>query len=156
MTENALDHAPVKVFAPVVFAAEFVIGALLQTRFPLPAPSGALRWSAGAALVALGLAFGLTARALMVRAGTSPNPHVASQALVDSGPFRLSRNPLYVSMVLVFCGLACLLRTTWALVLMPLAIVAVHAWVILPEERYLAQRFGDTYAAYRARVRRWL
>jgi protein-S-isoprenylcysteine O-methyltransferase Ste14 len=92
----------------------------------------------------------------MSRAGTSPNPHVASTALVETGPFRLSRNPLYVSMVLVFCGLACLLRTPWALVLMPLAIAAVQVWVIVPEELYLAQRFGDGYAAYRARVRRWI
>ena len=156
MTENTLDHAPVKVFAPVVFAVEFLIGALLQGRVPLPAPAGTLRWSVGAALIALGLAFGLSARTLMVRAGTSPNPLVASTALVETGPFRWSRNPLYVSMVLVFCGLACLLRTTWALLLMPLAIAAVQVWAILPEERYLAERFGDAYAAYRARVRRWL
>jgi protein-S-isoprenylcysteine O-methyltransferase Ste14 len=156
MNTTALDHAPVRVFAPLVFAGEFVIGALLQSRAPLAAPAGALRWSLGLALIALGLAFGLTARSLMSRAGTSPNPLVPSTALVETGPFRLSRNPLYVSMVLVFGGLAFLLRTPWALVLMPVAIAVVQVWAIVPEERYLAERFGDAYAAYRARVRRWI
>ena len=75
-----------------------------------------------------------------------PESAPGTTALVETGMFGLSRNPLYVSMVVVFAGLACLLRTTWALVLMPLAVAAVQAWVIVPEERYLSARFGEQYA----------
>jgi protein-S-isoprenylcysteine O-methyltransferase Ste14 len=156
MSETALDHAPVRVFAPIIFAVEFAIGAFIQTWWPLRAPHGSYRWLAGAAPVATGFAIGFSALATMRRAGTSPNPHVATTALVEAGPFRFTRNPMYVGMVLIFLGLAVLLRSTWSAVLLPLAAIAVDRWVIRPEERYLAQLFGEPYVAYMRRVRRWV
>lgn len=159
MTTNptvALEHAPVRVVAPILFAAEYVIGALLGYVRPLPAPGSPARWIAGIALIAPALAIGIASLATMNRAGTSPNPHVASAALVERGPYRVTRNPMYVSMVLIFAGISLMFRATWSLVLLPLAVVAVDRWVIVPEERYLMQRFGDAYAQYRARVRRWI
>ena len=152
----ALDHAPVRVVAPILFATEYLIGALLGLIWPLPALGSPARWLAGAALVAPGLMTGMASLATMKRAGTSPNPHVASAALVESGPYRRTRNPMYVSMVLIFAGVSLAFRSTWSLALLPLAAVAVDRWVIAPEERYLTQRFGDAYTAYCARVRRWI
>jgi protein-S-isoprenylcysteine O-methyltransferase Ste14 len=156
MHDTALDHAPVRVLAPLVFAAEFAIGALIQGRVPLSVPHGAYRWFAGAAPVAAGLAIGASALAVMRRAGTSPNPHVATSALVEAGPYRFTRNPMYLSMVLIFAGLACLLLEPWALFLLPFAVIVVDRWVIRPEERYLAAKFGEPYAGYMRRVRRWI
>ena len=156
MSETALDHAPVRVFAPIVFAASFAVGALLSVVLPPPALRGIERWPLGIVLVALGLAFGLPAMRAMRRAGTSPNPHVASAALVEDGTFRFSRNPMYVSMVLIFAGLAVMLRETWSLVLLIPAVFIVQRMVIEPEERYLEGKFGEAYASYKARVRRWL
>jgi protein-S-isoprenylcysteine O-methyltransferase Ste14 len=152
----ALDHAPVRIVAPILFAIEYLIGALIGMVWPLPALGSPTRWLAGGALIVPALLFGIASLATMRRAGTSPNPHVASAAMVDAGPYRLTRNPMYVSMILIFAGVACLFRATWVLVLMPLAALAVDRWVIVPEERYLTERFGDSYAAYRARVRRWI
>jgi len=156
MSEAAMEHAPVRVVAPILFATEYVVGALMQWRWPLAALQGAARWAAAAALAATGLAVGIAAIKSMRRAGTSPNPYVASAALVEAGPYRVTRNPMYVSMVLVFAGLSFAFRSTWSLALLPLAALAVDRWVIVPEERYLLHRFGDAYAAYRARVRRWI
>ena len=156
MTEAAPDHAPVRVVAPIVFAAAFVLGALLQRLIPLPTLAGPPRFTLGAVLIAIGLAIGFGALRVMNRAGTSPNPYVASAALVEDWPFRFSRNPMYVSMVLIFAGLAVLLRQTLALIALVPAVFVIQGAVIAPEERYLAQRFGASYAAYRARVRRWL
>jgi len=152
----ALDHAPVRIVAPILFAIEYLTGALIGMVWPLPAPGSPARWFAGGALIVPALLFGIASLVTMRRAGTSPNPHVASAALVERGPYRMTRNPMYVSMVLIYSGVACLFRATWVLVLMPLAVLAVDRWVIAPEERYLLHRFGDAYSAYCARVRRWI
>jgi protein-S-isoprenylcysteine O-methyltransferase Ste14 len=76
--------------------------------------------------------------------------------LLQSGPFRLSRNPLYVGLVALDAGLALLAGSVWALLFVPVGIAALVWGAIRPEERYLAGKFGAEYEAYRARVRRWL
>ena len=156
MTTEAPDHAQVRVIAPLAFALAFCVGASLKLVIPLPALSGAARWGVGFALLAPALLIGASALFAMRRAGTSPNPHAASTALVEAGPFGFTRNPMYVSMVLASAAFAVLLRVTGALLALPLAVIAVEAWVIRPEERYLAQRFGESYAGYMRRVRRWI
>ena len=87
---------------------------------------------------------------------TSILPGGATTAVLQSGPFRVSRNPLYVGLVALDAGLALLAGSFWALVFVPVGIVALLWGAIWPEERYLAGKFGDDYAAYQARVRRWL
>ena len=156
MSTTPEDHAPVRVIAPAVFTIAFVAGALLQWLVPLPAVSGMSRWALGAAVIAIGLWVGFGALRAMNHAGTSPNPYVASATLVEGASFRFSRNPMYLSMFLVFIGLAVLLRETLALLFLIPAVFAVQRNVIEPEERYLAVRFGAAYASYRARVRRWI
>jgi protein-S-isoprenylcysteine O-methyltransferase Ste14 len=156
MSHTPMEHAPVRVLAPVVFALAYAAGALLGRWWPLPAPAAPGRWLLGAALALPGLAIGIAALATMRRAGTSPNPHVASAAMVETGPYRFSRNPMYLSMILIYAGLGCAFRALGSVAVLPLAALAVDRWVIVPEEQYLTERFGDSYAAYRARVRRWI
>jgi hypothetical protein len=76
--------------------------------------------------------------------------------IVASGPFRFSRNPIYIALLLIHCGLALVLRSPVALQLALPALLVLHFGVMLREERYLSARFGDSYDAYRASVRRWL
>jgi protein-S-isoprenylcysteine O-methyltransferase Ste14 len=92
----------------------------------------------------------------MLRAGVNPEPHQPTAALVTPGPFRYTRNPIYLTFTLFFAGFALLTRNLWLLPLLLAVLVVMHYGVITREERYLARRFGDAYHAYCARVRRWL
>jgi len=75
---------------------------------------------------------------------------------VVTGPYRVTRNPMYVSLAAVYVGVTCLFNTVWPLVLLPLVIVAVQRLVIAKEERYLEAKFGQAYRDYQARVSRWI
>ncbi|MET0497714.1 MAG: isoprenylcysteine carboxylmethyltransferase family protein [Steroidobacteraceae bacterium] len=90
------------------------------------------------------------------RHGTSPDPAHETTAIIDTGPFRFSRNPVYVTMALLQAAVGCLLNNEWILLLTLPALLVIHYVVVLREEAYLERRFGQVYLAYKARVRRWL
>lgn len=90
------------------------------------------------------------------RAQTPLDPNTPSQALVTDGPYRLTRNPGYLGMVLTYAGIAILTNAPWALVPLPAAIAIIDRGVIAREERYLTRRFGQPYENYARRVRRWI
>ena len=92
----------------------------------------------------------------MRRAGVDPNPYEPTSAMVTTGPYALSRNPIYVSATVVYVGIAFVVNTLWPIVLLPLGIALLYYGVIAREESYMEKVFGDEYRAYRARVRRWL
>lgn len=150
------EHAPIRVNPPLTFVAGLLAGAGIQYFVPLPALSGTARHLAGIPLVVLSLLLGGSAFATLRRAQTSPSPYEPTTAIVATGPYRFTRNPIYLSFVLLVVGLAILLQITWAIVLLPLVIAVIQWGVILPEERYLSGRFGESYDAYRRKVRRWL
>ena len=120
------------------------------------APFGdGLLWP-GRGLIIAGIALALWAAVAFKRARTTIVPHETPSALVDTGPFRFSRNPIYVADVVILVGWCLSLGAPGALLL-----VAPFAWVlqrrfILPEEHRLAVHLGQPYTEYRARVRRWL
>ncbi len=95
---------------------------------------------------------------MMATHRTALLPGGATRVVLDRGPFGLSRsrNPLYVGLIVFDIALALLWPSTWALLLVPVGTVAVFWGAILPEERYLAAKFGAEYDAHRRRVRRWL
>jgi protein-S-isoprenylcysteine O-methyltransferase Ste14 len=141
---------------PVIFGLMFVMGALLERyvrRIPL-FDHHELRWLS-ALFFAVG-ALGMLAVMAMVRAGTTPNPYQPTTALVTGGPYRITRNPMYVGFTAWYIGLAIALNMLWPLLLLPLALVLMTMGVIVREEAYLTAKFGEDYRAYRARVRRWL
>src|SRR2546421_583789 len=90
------------------------------------------------------------------RGGTPPNPFNPPTALVTQGPYRFTRNPMYVGWVFISLGADLLARALCPLVLLPAVIFLTGRRVIALEEAYLERRFKDEYRAYRARVRRWL
>ena len=158
MADPAEDRGPgVLVFPPVLFALALLAGVLLTWSWPLPLWSARWpRWIAGGALFAGGLAFARWGERAMQRAGTNVRPDRPSTAIVDDGPFRYSRNPLYMSVMTMFVGVALLANSGWFLLLLaPMALV-LHFGVVRREERYLEAKFGEPYRAYRARVRRYL
>jgi protein-S-isoprenylcysteine O-methyltransferase Ste14 len=93
---------------------------------------------------------------MMLRAKTTLNPAGPASTLVTGGPFRFTRNPIYLGDTLMYLGLALLFGRRGPLLLLPGVLAALDRGVIRREERYLERRFGRQYRAYRARVRRWL
>lgn len=157
MADPAEDHGPgVVVFPPVLFALTLLAGIVLSWASPLPFWDASWpRRIAGAALLAGGLAFARWGEQAMTRAGTNVRPDRPSTAIVDDGPFRYTRNPLYLSVTTMFLGVALLANSAWFLLLLvPMALV-LHFGVVRREERYLEAKFGEPYRVYRTRVRRY-
>ena len=149
-----------KIPPPLVAAA--VAGCMYAAAVLLPAPVLALppgvRVGMALALAAVGAGFDVAGLLAFRKARTTVNPLTPhrSVAVVSTGVYRLTRNPMYLGLALILLGLAVYLASPWAL-LGPLVFAAyITRFQIVPEERALQARFGAAYTAYRARVRRWL
>jgi protein-S-isoprenylcysteine O-methyltransferase Ste14 len=150
------DHAGVWVPPPLIYLVLFVLGVFLHQVMPLRIPP--VFPARAAALFFLGcymLLFGWS-YVLFRRAETSLVPVKPSTALVVHGPYRLTRNPMYLSLVCLYVAVALWFEVGWALILVPLVVLAVQRLAITNEERYLEEKFGDAYREYRAHVRRWI
>jgi protein-S-isoprenylcysteine O-methyltransferase Ste14 len=149
-------HAGVLVPAPFYFAAALLLAWPLHRFWPITFVRGPAADGIGAALcLAVALVSALGVRALR-RAGTSIRPDRPVHALVTDGPFSFSRNPIYLSLAVLVIALGVWTRNGWMAALLPATVFAVNRLVIVREERYLAQRFGERYRLYRSRVRRWI
>jgi protein-S-isoprenylcysteine O-methyltransferase Ste14 len=141
---------------PAYYGAGLVAGALLERLAPLPLGGHRALTVAGAALVVAGATLAVAGVAGVVRHRTTIVPHRSVSALVTSGGYRWSRNPMYAGLAVAYLGVSALIGSWWPLVLWPVVLTAVARFVIRPEERYLNDRFGRQYLDYSARVRRWL
>jgi protein-S-isoprenylcysteine O-methyltransferase Ste14 len=128
----------------------------LELLFPTSWPPFGIRLAV--ALTAGGAALALDGAAMVSfrRAHTSVVPMNPTTALVTSGPYRLTRNPMYVGMALLYVALAFAFGVMWALLLLPAVILVIDRFVIAREEPYLERKFGQSYRDYTLRVRRWL
>ena len=152
----ATDIPGVVLFPPLLYAIGFVVGLFAQWARPATILAPSMSLPIGLLLLAVGGLLAAWGRRTMLRAGTNVNPASPATALVVTGPFAFSRNPLYVARTLLYLGLAFVMNTPWPLLtLLPLLGVMHHA-VIRREERYLDATFGATYRQYQARVGRWL
>ena len=145
-------------FRPPLALALAILAALLLDWFLTATfvPFSIRRGWAGGAIVVLALTLAAWAIVTITRAGSNVPTNQPTTVIVDSGPYRFSRNPIYLAMFLLLVGLAIWLDTLWLL-----ATLAVFAWVIrygvvAREEAYLERKFGEPYRGYCARVRRWL
>jgi protein-S-isoprenylcysteine O-methyltransferase Ste14 len=156
--QNAQGGARVRIPPPLPFVAALVVGALLNSRvltlaFPVP------RWlTLGAAVLALAAAVALFAGSFhWFRAtGQRPQPWLPSPSLIIEGPYRFTRNPMYVAMTLTQIALGLLLDDAWIVALAPLSLTVVHQTAVRPEEANLTEKFGEPYRRYMASVRRYL
>ena len=145
-----------RILPPVWFLAAIVLMAALHWLAPLYRwHSEALR-SLGGALVVGALALTVAGARLFARRGTAIRPFEESSVLVTSGPYRFTRNPMYVGLIAMLIGLALLLESLSPLAVVPIFATIIATRFIAVEERMLGERFGPAYAEYRARVRRWL
>ena len=148
---------PVAVHPPVLYGGAFLAALVLDHALPIAAafPDG-VRHGAASMLIVFGLSFALWAAWLFHRAGTGIPTWQAARRLVQSGPYAISRNPMYVGVTAAYAGLAMAFASTWALLLLIPVLVVMDRLVIAREEPYLAARFGAPYEAYLRRVRRWI
>lgn len=155
--EGKADTARVLVRPPLALAIAIIFGLTLNWLVPLPfMPPGLPRGWIGVILFALCLALLIWAAATITRAGSNVPTNQPTTAIVEAGPYRLSRNPIYLAMLVGLVGLAIAFDTVWLLImLVPFALV-IRYGVIAREERYLERKFGDSYRGYCSRVRRWL
>jgi protein-S-isoprenylcysteine O-methyltransferase Ste14 len=144
---------------PWVFVLGYLIGIGIQWLRPVWSPvhpSPNLTLAVGLTIFALGMAIAGWGWLTFRKARTTTIPGEASSELVTWGPYRFSRNPMYVGLAVAYVGEACILRQIWPLLLLPLVVAYVN-WVVIPvEQARLTEVFGDRYVRYREQVRRWL
>lgn len=156
MTEQNLDHAQVRVAPPLVFLS-YLIGALVVSRIiPFPTPWTFPLRIVGGLMTIAGFLLAGSAISQMRKAHTSPDPHHAVAALVTGGPYRFTRNPIYLGFFLIYLGLTLLAGTLWGVIAAPFLLWTVTTSVIRAEEAYLDGKFGEQYKEYRSRVRQWI
>jgi protein-S-isoprenylcysteine O-methyltransferase Ste14 len=159
-TEKERDAAAVRIFPPLVPLLTILVGIGLDQLWPIdpgftfPAPER--YWLGGLIVGGALLGLGLWSVIALRRTGQSEHPWKPTTEIVQRGPFSITRNPLYLQMVLVCVGVALMLVNVWILVLTPVCAWVLLRVAILPEEAYLERKFGEAYLAYKRRVRRWL
>jgi protein-S-isoprenylcysteine O-methyltransferase Ste14 len=155
--DDTADTAHVIVRPPLAWGLAVIAGLALGRLVPLPflpadLPAGWL----GALVFALAVALFAWAIVTVTRAGSNVPTSLPTTTIVESGPYRFTRNPIYLGMFLGLIGLAIAFDDLWLLVmLVPFALV-IRYGVVAREEAYLERKFGDVYRGYRSRVRRWL
>jgi len=143
----------------IIFGIPFIAGFILDFIFPLPISSDLLLIllkPIGLLLLIAGLLLIIVARREFSKLNQPTNPGQPTSQLITSGVFSFSRNPLYLGGIFFVAGFAMLCTLFWVLVCMPVSLVACHYLLIVPEERYLAKKFGSLYLDYTATVNRWV
>lgn len=157
MNDAGEDHPHVSVHPPTLFASALMIGFVVRLFAGgwLPAPAVVGEALGGAALLA-GLSIAVAAVSAFAEAGETLPPATPSRRLLTKGPYGFSRNPIYLAMVLLGVGFGLATLDLWIILTTLGAGAILNFFVIPPEEKYLARRFGAEFEDYRRRVRRWL
>ncbi len=153
------DTAEIAFLPPLGLLVALGLAVLLEWLLPLPflpGPPTPVMIAAGAALGLGGFGLAASGAYIFRRAETNVDPRRPALALVEAGPFRFTRNPMYLGMVALILGLALAFSLDWGLAIAPALWAALHFGVVRREERYLAAKFGQPYRDFLARTRRWL
>lgn len=150
------DNANTLVRPPFALLFAFVSGLVLDWFFPLRFLPAAIPAALLGGLTFLaGLSLAAWAIAAFRAAGTRVETYRPSSAIVAHGPYRFTRNPIYMGMFLALAGMAIAFNTLWLLATLLIFFVVIRFGVVAREEAYLERKFGDSYRAYKTRVRRW-
>ena len=150
------DHADVVGRPPVVTLAALAVGVVLHLVVPVEIVPGLATWVLGIPVAIVSLALFLASVREFSRHGTPVRGTEPVATIVATGPYRFSRNPIYLSFVLLQLGLALTANSVWILLMVIPTLLYLSFGVIAREESYLARKFGDEYGGYRNSVRRWL
>ena len=156
-TTESIDGARVRFPPPLVAVLSLLLGVALSYVRPFPAPRhAAVRIGVGVAFIAVGVALAASARLHFIRTGQSVIPWKPTPELIFRGPYRFTRNPMYVGLTAMQIGIGIAFDNLWISVLAVVTLAIIHVIAVVPEEAYLSQKFGEPYRQYLTRVRRYL
>jgi protein-S-isoprenylcysteine O-methyltransferase Ste14 len=157
MGKNLKDSAAIRIPPPVFFFVCLGLGLLLEYFFPIhlislsPIP----RAIVGCIFILISGYFGMSAFCALIKNKTPFNPARSTIKIVKDGAYRFSRNPMYLSLLLLLFGIAVLMFSLWLFFAIPILYTLLLFKGVKPEESYLSQKFGKEYLDYSAKVRRW-
>ncbi len=155
-SKKETDSPDVIARPPFIYLGFLILGFGLDRLWPLALLPEVLQYTMGAAPIALGaLVMGLAVRRFKA-AGTNVQTPLPAIAIVTDGPYRISRNPIYLGMNAIYAGIGIAADAPWVLALIVPLLIVMRTGVVAREERYLERKFGDEYLRYKAKVRRWL
>ena len=150
------DHSGAKIQPAILWLFHMIAAVILSKFLPLPfAFPIILKWL-GDVLVILGAGLAFSAISKFKLTHTTLNPHASVSSVVTSGPYRLTRNPMYLAFACLLIGFPLGAKSYWGLILSPLFILLMNSLVIRHEEAYLEKKFAEQYTSYKSRVRRWV
>jgi protein-S-isoprenylcysteine O-methyltransferase Ste14 len=141
---------------PLIYLGGLAAGFGLEALLDSPSLPGAVTWPVGTALVVTGGALARSFFRSFERARTPVSPYSTPTTLVTTGAYRISRNPGYLGMALVYGGIAVVTGSLWALAPLVVVLSVIDRGVIVREERFLERKFGEDYLRFKRRTRRWL
>jgi protein-S-isoprenylcysteine O-methyltransferase Ste14 len=153
---KAQDNPGVIAFPPLIWLVNAVISVLVHLFIRLPIMSYSICLVCGIVFIILAPTLALSALRTMKAAGTNVHPSEPALVIVRDGPFRFTRNPMYLALCLLQIALGFFLNDWITLLFVVLLVVIFHYGVILREERYLTAKFGESYLQYKRKVRRWI
>ena len=156
MPQSTKDAPNVIAIPPLIYLAFLAVGLLLDYLFPVPVLPNSIQYAVG---FGISIASGLIMPFVLLRfkkANTNFDPGKPTTRIITTGPYRYSRNPSYVSLTMLYLGIAIAADSVWVLAGLIPALVVMHYGVILREEEYLEAKFGEEYLRYKNTVRRWL
>jgi protein-S-isoprenylcysteine O-methyltransferase Ste14 len=156
MSEEILDNPGVIAFPPALYTGTLLVGLVLSFVFPIDFLPRSISLILGAIAIIGAGSIAISAFRAMRLAQTAVNPSQPTTAIVSDGVFSWSRNPIYLSLTLLYSAIALLLGSLWALLLLLPLLFVVQIGIVKREEIYLERKFGDEYLRYKASVRRWL
>jgi protein-S-isoprenylcysteine O-methyltransferase Ste14 len=149
------DVAGVVAPPPVIFGVPLAVALYEQTSHPIHFATRAVAMSLGIGIFVVALFLFVSAVMQFKKAGTDVVPYRPTTAIIQVWPYSFTRNPIYLSMAMMYVGISLIFNSWWPIFLLPLVLLVMHRGVILREEAYLGRKFGDTYLSYKQRVRRW-
>ena len=150
------DHAGIRFPPPFIYLSFLIAGLLLSRVRPLAVVPASYATVLGIAFVVVAIAIMVSGFRELRRHETTIRPDQPSSTIVTSGPYRFTRNPLYVSLMTSYLGIGLWTNSLWVILLLVPLLVVMTRQVIAREEAYLERAFGDTYLSYKSEVRRWL
>lgn len=153
------DHPDVIMLPPFILLGALIVAIGLEFTNSLnflPPVSASWALFLGLALLVVALALGVSALRTFREVGTNPSPHQPSLKLATTGPYRFSRNPMYIGFLMILAGLSLVASLDWGLILVPVLAVLLHYGVVTREEAYLSAKFGRPYQEFMNRTRRWI
>ncbi len=156
MADDERDNPGFLLPPPLTYLLPLVFGLLLDRRIHLPFLPRSVARSLGWLLLGNGVLLNGWFNFTMRRTDTPIDPRKPVSKLVTDGPFRYTRNPAYLSLTLIYAGVAVLRNALWAILFLPLVLYVIRRDQIEREEQYLERVFGEEYLTYKASVRRWV